>query len=96
MDPLQLLIDLVAWFWQTFQTALAMGLSALASILPERFPFTPLLVALLDLTPYYSYLVVIGHWFPLWALAWAFQAWLFTEIVLLGWWIYRIVRLALI
>lgn len=96
MNPFQWLSDFVAWFWEILQSLLASGLAALASILPTQFSFTATLVALLDLSPYYSYLVVIAHWFPLWALAFAFQIWLAVEAVLIAWYLYRVVRLATI
>lgn len=96
MDPLQALVDILMSIWNTIQSVLAMGISSLASILPSQFPYIGQLVALLDLRPFFSFLVIIAHWFPLWALAWAFQLWLAVEIVMLSWWLYRIVRLALI
>lgn len=94
MDPFQLLADLLNAIASWLTSVLAGGLLFLAGQLPLVWPVTASIVALLDATRIAPYLVVIAHWFPLWALALAFFCWLVVEATLFAWWLYRIIRLA--
>lgn len=94
MDPFQLLANLLNTVASWLASVLAGGLMVLAGQLPLIWPVTASVVALLDATRITPYLVLVAHWFPLWALALAFGCWLVVEATLMVWWLYRIVRLA--